>query len=275
MRARIPGLLHRLEQAVPGRVRQLLKRLAPSAVAKTHSAILLAAPLGAAEATIADGPLRGRRFLCRPRAEADYLFGTHEPVVTRWLHAHVNGAAIVFDIGAHVGYSTLIMAQLVGDLGQVIAFEPNTSNRGMIERNVSLNPDIAGRIRVEPFAVSDASGTQLFRAVESTGRLDDQGVPVETLSLDEYVRRTGRRPSLLKMDIEGGETRAFDGMTTLIRESHPVLIVEIHDAVAHGSFSRIVQEHRYRVWSEHSPEQLKTLGPWKGVSRYLAQPQSV
>jgi hypothetical protein len=55
----VPGVLHRAERAMPAPVRRLIKRLAPSLIAGAHRLILSAAPAHAAEATIADGPLRG------------------------------------------------------------------------------------------------------------------------------------------------------------------------------------------------------------------------
>src|SRR6187549_409768 len=93
----LPGLLHRAERATPAPLRRLLKRIAPSVVSGTHRLILSAAPAEAAEATIADGPLRGRRFVCRPRYEADYIFGTHEPDVTAWITRRLTSSAVMFD----------------------------------------------------------------------------------------------------------------------------------------------------------------------------------
>jgi len=238
MREHIPAVLHRLEQAIPASARQMLKRLMPSLVGRAHHLALAAAPGDWAQATVADGPLRGRRFTCRLRFEADYIFGTHEPQVTIWLERHLGAGQVMFDVGAHAGYTALIAAQIVGEGGRVVAFEPNSANAALIAENITANPDLSRRVRLEPLAVTDRSGTALFDGRETTGHVADRGSAVGTVSLDGFVRATGLAPALVKLDIEGGETLALDGMGEMLSIRRPALIVEIHDAAAHERFRR-------------------------------------
>jgi FkbM family methyltransferase len=273
MRRHIPAAIHRLGQAIPPSVRNFLKRTMPSLVGHAHDLALAAAPAGLAEATIADGPLRGRRFSCRLRYEADYIFGTHEPQVTQWLQLNLVTGHVMFDVGAHAGYTALIAAQIVGDAGKIIAFEPNPRNRVLIAENLRANPDLSGRIRLESTAVSDRIGTALFDGIETTGHLGDRGIAVPTVSLDAFVSDTGLSPALVKLDIEGGETLALDGMAMILRVNRPTLIVEIHDRAAHDRFGRALSDHSYRCWVEGRSAELSSIGAWEGRRVYLARPE--
>jgi len=273
MRQHIPAVLHRLEQVIPASARHVLKRLMPSLVSRAHHLALAAAPGERAQATVADGPLRGRRFTCRLRFEADYIFGTHEPQVTLWLERHLAPGQVMFDVGAHAGYTALIAAQIVGERGHVVAFEPNSGNAALIAENIAANPDLARQIRLEPVAVTDRGGTALFDGRETTGHVADKGSPVPTVSLDRFVTDTGLVPSLVKLDIEGGETLALDGMAEILNVRRPTLIIEIHDGAAHERFSRALHEHRYRCWVEDQAAELTALGSWEGRRVYLALPE--
>jgi FkbM family methyltransferase len=270
-RRHVPGLLHRVEEAVPRKLKQWLKRTAPGIVKRTHDAVLLATTAEAEEAIIADGPLRGRRFSCRLRYEADYIFGNHEPHVTEWILTHAYAGATIFDVGAHAGFTALIAATVVKP-GRVVAFEPNASNLDLVRRNLRANSDLAPFIIVEAVAVSNASGFAFLDGDEAMGSLAASGRRVETVTLDEYVARTNRHPHLVKMDIEGGETLAFDGMAAMMRSDRPVLIVEIHSEAAHDRFARVVRDHRYVVTDEAGTECSTVLPRWTERSNYLAQP---
>jgi FkbM family methyltransferase len=270
VRAKLPALLHRLERTVPAPARRWLKRSMPAVIARTQALVLSAAPEAPTLARIADGPLRGRNFTCRLRYEADYIFGTHEPAVTHWLEESVQPGSTVFDIGAHAGYTALIAARLVGEAGRVVAFEPNPRNRDMIALNLTANADISAPIRVEPYAVSDACGMEGFGGEETTGRLEAGGALVAMTSLDAYVERTGVTPALIKMDIEGGERRAFDGMADVLGRCHPTLIVEIHDAAAHERFAQVIDRYKYHVRAEGELNSSAALPRWSERRIYLA-----
>lgn len=272
MRQHIPAVLHRLEQVIPASARHVLKRWMPSLVSRAHHLALAAAPGDLAQATVAGGPLRGRRFTCRLRFEADYIFGTHEPHVTLWLERHLAAGQVMFDVGAHAGYTALVAAQIVGERGRVVAFEPNSRNAALIADNIAANPDLSHRIRLEPLAVTDRVGTALFDGDDTTGHLADRGSPVRTVSLDGFVSDTGLAPALVKVDIEGGETLALDGMAETLSVGRPTLIVEIHDGAAHERFSRALHEHRYRCWVEDQSAELTAIGSWEGRRVYLALP---
>ena len=76
--------------------------------------------------------------------------------VTTFLKAHVGPGQTAIDLGANIGYFTLLLAQLVGQDGQVVAFEPDPENFQLLERNVRANGYTNVAVRRE--AVADYSG---------------------------------------------------------------------------------------------------------------------
>jgi FkbM family methyltransferase len=142
----------------------------------------------------------------------------------------------VIDAGAYIGYYSILASGLVGDRGKVYAFEPSPENMGVLVDNVVLNS--CNNIRTIPKAVSDksskttffpnpcnASGSTMFEDY-STHNTHDPKIEVDTVSLDEVVGNG--RVDFIKMDIEGGETKALKGMTNIIRNSPNLkMIVEV------------------------------------------------
>jgi FkbM family methyltransferase len=139
---------------------------------------------------------------------------------------------VVLDVGAHIGYFTLLMAREVGRRGCVHAFEPDPGNLGLLERNVRLNG--YRNVTIEGAAVSSGPGTvSLYRSLDNRGdnRIVDPGeearpvVFVPSLSLDDYTAARGIVPDLIKMDIQGAEASALDGMERLIATSPRLVFI--------------------------------------------------
>jgi FkbM family methyltransferase len=147
----------------------------------------------------------------------------------------VRPGATVLDLGAHIGAYTLLAAALVGPSGRVIAFEPDPRSFAWLRRNIRRN-----RCRhVTPIqqAVADRSGS----ATLFSHPLDPSqnslhafaspraSVAVETVALD--ARLPAARVDVVKMDIEGGEVRALQGMQALLEANPAVtLFVELNPA---------------------------------------------
>jgi FkbM family methyltransferase len=156
----------------------------------------------------------------------------------------------IYDLGSFVGVNTLQFARLVGPQGVVCAFEPNPMNADRLRLNLSENPELEARVRVFPLALSNEIGSvrfSLHRDVDagvssasyiqgahttlSEETLTDLGfveVDVQVCTIDEFRRRTGHVPSLIKIDIEGSEHLALLGGIETLREAHPLLLIELH-----------------------------------------------
>jgi FkbM family methyltransferase len=170
----------------------------------------------------------------RHKWEPSYLNGVHEPGTTAVFRQLLQPGMGVVDVGAHVGYFSLLAAVLVGEAGRVYAFEPEPDNYALLVKNVEVNG--YKNVTCLQRAVSQDTGSaQLFLRKYSlehslsppeAGNARAEGMAVKTTSLDEYFAGCGW-PSihLVKMDIEGWEWPALEGMTELLRRSERLKLV--------------------------------------------------
>jgi len=200
------------------------------------------APQGASEVTVAGGRLAGARLLLDLRDEKDLWLGSYEPFMLEAIARFARPGMTAYDVGAHVGYVTVCLAQAVGPQGHVVAFEPLLANQQRLRANLELN-GLSGRVQVVGGAVGEAAGRQLFKphASVAMGKLaahDATDEPtaglleVEVIALDQFAAAAGTAPDLIKMDIEGGEAAALRGARRLMRQAKPILLLELHEAQA-------------------------------------------
>lgn len=139
----------------------------------------------------------------------------------------------VVDIGAYVGYYTIIASKIVGNSGKVFSFEPDPSNYSILLRNIEANR-CHNVVSIQK-AVSDRSGHLIFflNPIDSTCHtlypLEGRGVKkisVECCKLDDLL--ADERVEIIKMDIEGAELVALQGMTrTLAYNPDIILFIEL------------------------------------------------
>lgn len=158
------------------------------------------------------------------------------------LARHLRPGDVFYDVGANVGFFTLLGARLVGEAGRVYAFEPLPDNLQALRRNLSLND--AGQVEVLGVAAAERTGTARLVVTESSlgARLGPpeaaDGLVVETLALDDAVVGRGLLPpSLLKIDVEGAEGAVLRGMRSVLAEHRPIIICEVHGV---GTPQRVV-----------------------------------
>lgn len=147
-------------------------------------------------------------------------------------HGLVPGAR-VFDIGAHQGVVALMLADLVGDEGNVVAVEAEPHNARAAERNRALNG--AHNVKVVHAAGADSTGSVLF-AVGLNGHVEDGGsrwgkVEVPAVTVDDLADRYGA-PDVVMVDVEGFEARVLAGSVDTIAARTATFLVEVH--VGHG-----------------------------------------
>ena len=209
------------------RLARIFHRIVP--FAQLRSADWVGRMLNGAE-LIAETELYGyRALLDLRRSESREIFIRGE----RWVEdepdivSRVRRGMTVFDVGANVGFVTLLLSRLVGELGRVYAFEPDQDNFAALQRNLDHNRishcvpvNMAAGDRSE--LVGFAPGINGF--VDATAA---QTVPMTTL--DQFVEENGiNRVDFVKIDVEGFELCVLKGMTRVVRRFKPVLLVEIH-----------------------------------------------
>jgi FkbM family methyltransferase len=198
-----------------------------------------AAPTGLVEVKVAAGDLAGFTILLNMQIDKDYWLGTYEPELQSALRELIPAGALIFDVGANIGYVSLLLAKAAGVNGRVFAFEALPSNVEQLRSNVALN-GMEARVTVVPGAVTQAPGPVNFlvhasggmgKVAGSAGREDryQAEVTVPGISLDEFVYGQGNLPpQVVKMDIEGGEVLALPGMRRVLAEAHPLMLMELH-----------------------------------------------
>lgn len=232
------SLFSRVAQALPLPVKQGLYRFAPlaSALRKTLNASV---EEGLTVVEVTGGNLRGWKVLLNLKTEKSRWLGTYEPELQAAIRRWVQPGQVLYDVGANIGYVSLLLARQTGPTGKVLAFEPLPANIERIQQNITLNH--LNSIQLVPAAVTDRSGETVFyvhasvgmgKAAGSAGRSDQtyqQEIRVATLSLDDFVYTQGNPPpQVVKMDIEGGEVLALPGMKRLLNQYHPLLLLELH-----------------------------------------------
>lgn len=189
------------------------------------------------KAPILAGPLRGRWWLPASRGKLLRIYlGTYEPEQTGLFERHVRPGDTVLDVGAHVGYYTVLSAVLAGPSGAVWSFEPNPTNAGFLRRHVEING--LAQVRVEQAAVSDAEGTARFDfgTGSGTGHLSSEGaIEVRTLRLDDVCAAHGIVPRAIKIDVEGAEAAVLEGGVKTIESARPVIFLSTHGPEPHAA----------------------------------------
>ncbi len=154
-----------------------------------------------------------------------------EPNETYWFLKAVKEGQVVLDIGANVGYYTLIGGVLVGEQGRIYAFEPDPVGFGFLEKNVRLNG--LTNVVLEQKAVSNQSGSiRLYLAKENKGdhrthqtEEERESIEVGAVALDDYFKDYEGRIDFVKIDTQGAEAVIIEGMDQLIKDNDDMRMV--------------------------------------------------
>lgn len=181
----------------------------------------------------------GQQILARSPRESVigrelFLRGVWEPEVTRYLCKKAAKGLTVLDVGADIGYYTLLLAKRVGNEGKVYAFEPIPDARKQLEYNISLNGYT--NVAVCSFALFSSNGIAVLEEPLRVSRLNpeikcvkENDIQVETKIFDEWARENRlKRMDLVKIDVEGAELDVLYGMQESIKKYCPVLVIEVH-----------------------------------------------
>jgi FkbM family methyltransferase len=195
---------------------------------------------------IVQGPLRGKRWIVGSATHGCWL-GTYEYRKQRLFAQAVLPGAVVYDVGANVGFYTLLAAERAGPAGRVYAFEPLPRNVTLLRQHLALNR--VQTVDVREAAASDASGLASFdgQTGPSIGRLKAGGtLRVPTVRLDDLVFDQGLPPAdVIKMDIEGGEFQALHGAQRLLRLRHPLIFLSTHGQRVHADCCALLADLSY------------------------------
>lgn len=157
---------------------------------------------------------------------------SYEPHISRALRELLSPGMVFVDIGANIGYFSLMAASLIGSQGKVFAFEPNQQNCNCLFLSAKVNG--FENIDLYPFAVAEKKTGFVYDNMGSNGAISDitddlnvinSRVIVRSIVLDETLHDV-EQIDVLKIDIEGAEFRALQGATQLLRQHRPTVLSE-------------------------------------------------
>jgi FkbM family methyltransferase len=170
-----------------------------------------------------------------------FFFGDYDERREADLISRVLAPGEVFwDVGANLGYFTLLAAARLHNTGQVVAFEPGPSASACLTQNISHNP--FANILTFPVAASDREGEATLYSVQGQpdgranlfrpGADQTETTPVRTITLDGWRHQQCLAgPDFIKMDVEGAELAALTGARETLAASEPLLLVEMKEAI--------------------------------------------
>ncbi|MBN1914259.1 MAG: FkbM family methyltransferase [Candidatus Omnitrophica bacterium] len=179
-----------------------------------------------------------------------YWLGCYEYALRKFFETKVRAGTVVFDIGAHTGFYTILSSVLVGQRGQVFAFEPLPRNLSYLHKHLKINNILNARV-VES-AVSNYNGTASFDAPSdsSVGRLVDGscGLSVSVVSIDGLVSSQKLPvPDYMKIDVEGEEFSVLLGSEKTLKTRHPGLFISLHTQEARKKCIEFLVSIDYRI----------------------------
>ena len=217
------------------------------------------APSGLTEVSVKSGVLRGLNLKLDLKSEKFYWLGTYETEMIQAIYDFVKPGMTVYDIGANIGYMSLVFSQAVGERGRVYAFEPLPDNEKRIQTHIALN-SLQKVVTVVPYAVSDRAGRQTFlvhklhamgKLFGSSGReaTYDKQIEMDTLCLDDFVFKANHpEPDLIKIDIEGGGVTAIPGMSQVLKKNRPIIFMELHGPQEAKITWDLLKRNNYKIY---------------------------
>lgn len=208
--------------------------------------------------TVPAGPAQGIRFRLRrlPLDHAHFgaiVNGRLEIAVQEAMIRHLPPGGVLFDVGANLGFFSLLGARLAGPSGHVYAFEPVPENAEALAEHAALNQ--IGNVTVIERAVGARSGPARLQLVadRSWSKLAAYGehpqtervIEVEAVAIDDLL--AGGRlppPAVVKIDVEGAELEVLEGMGQAIAAHRPAIICELHGTQTEFAAAMDAQDYR-------------------------------
>jgi FkbM family methyltransferase len=226
---------------------------------------------------IEKGPFKGIQLFfdaTTGTGEKELLTGKYDSYFFTYLKKLPVKGKTFFDIGAHIGSSSLPFAQLVGPKGKIVAFEPNIYNFERLRMNIEKNLSLAPRIEVHNIAVSNKNGHENFvfssniddwtssgsflssahTAMQKDVYEDQLGfkrVQVKTTTLDSFVKTHTQIPDYVKVDVEGAEIFVLQGAQDILLKHKPILFIELHSIFNGYKVTELLKELRYTLTLLH------------------------
>lgn len=168
------------------------------------------------------------------------LEGKWDPPLTEFIENNLTKGQTFIDIGAHVGYFSLLAARRVGPTGKVLAIDANPAAITQLEQNVARSN--LSNVIVEHTACGGSEGSvTLYYSSESNSSMaslsganagTDVKIEVKCTTIDHLIRKNALdRADLIKIDVEGAEMTVLRGMESTIRHMRPTIVLELEPSL--------------------------------------------
>lgn len=227
------------------------------AFAKSLSGVILGKHIRAHRVPF--GPIRGRKIHMSPEISLRMWFGVDEPWIAQLSRKLLGPGDVVYDLGAHVGYTTVLFAQFLQGSGEIHAFEILPSTAALLRKTVEANG--FGNITIHVVGLG-AEGGEFELPVGPTAMTSiiakkQEGQACEScrvVRLDDYRREKGLPgPTLIKMDIERAEIDCLNGSLDLVNEFRPVMIIAFHSKALLQQGFALLRSLNYELLDQHGP----------------------
>ncbi|MBY0309597.1 FkbM family methyltransferase [Patescibacteria group bacterium] len=222
--------------------------------------------------TVTGGDLQGYALKLNPTGpwQHEMISGMYDKELFELIKQYSLSGTVVYDIGAHIGYHTLLFATLVGKQGHVYAFEPNPANAKRAQEIAELNTELHSTISIHNLALSDTRGSTEFLSTDDIEGGSSTGGFINDASTlwerNRYVNKIGftkstvtietidhliaqkiiQPPHLMKIDVEGAEQLVLGGALDTLRTYRPTIIVEFHSIFSTFACLDLLQTLAYK-----------------------------
>ncbi|MGB3405414.1 MAG: FkbM family methyltransferase [Microcoleaceae cyanobacterium] len=179
----------------------------------------------------------GLKF-CPDKSNPDFAKGIYELPLQKAFASYLQPGHVFYDIGANIGFFTVLAAQLVGKSGSVYAFEPVPENAERVRYNAKLNQFSNVTVYQKAVSANTGEGNLLLAHHSGGATLSTVGTPpdlrgsmqVELVCIDELVaKKKIKPPTAVKVDVEGAEIEVLKGMLKTIDQYKPIIFYEVDD----------------------------------------------
>lgn len=218
---------------------------------------------------ILSGPLRGLRIVTSWHDYPAAILGRTERPLLEWFKANVCQGETWLDIGAHYGYTSIALCQLVGSEGRVVAFEPHLGTVGQLAQMRRLNN--LWQMKILPFALSDGKSMEFSQLPTSRGMVDPSLINRDWNESIMLARFDWLWPHIangdesfhgVKIDVQGMEIHVLRGMVEVLKFQQPKLVVELHSGVERGELLSLLESVGYArkaIPIEPTPRETETV----------------
>jgi FkbM family methyltransferase len=183
-----------------------------------------------------------------PRAQ---MLGIYETPASKILEKELKDARLFIDVGAHVGYYTLLASKIAKE---IISIEPNPFNYKLLKFNLRINKiKNAYALNIAASNYNGESGIFIpklkGKIATDESRLDNNisKIKIKVVKLDDLLLKIGKNPDVIKIDVEGSEMQVLEGLQETLRKGVKCLMIEVHSEENKAEAISFIKSLGYKI----------------------------